>query len=105
MLKKSLIFGSAALLVTALIALTGCPTDSDSGSSSQSQGTNYVYGATTPGGVQAAVDAGIAASRTVVITDGTVINSAGVIDFKTASVRIEGRVTTTDGNGPVIINA
>jgi hypothetical protein len=110
MLKKSLIFGSAALLLTALIALTGCPTDSsDSGSSSQSQGTNYVYGATTPGGVQAAVNAGIASGRTVVITDGTVIfddnnPGIGIIDFGTASVRIAGVVTTRGAKG-LIINA
>jgi hypothetical protein len=94
MLKKSLIFGSAALFLAALITLTGCPTSVDDGSS----GTVYahrIYGtAVSPYVAQEAINRAVAAGEPIVLEDGLTL-AAGHLNFKNAQVRIEGRVSAT----------
>jgi hypothetical protein len=84
-----------ALLLTALIALTGCPTEADDDSSG-GRDPNHIFGTVNVGGVQAAVNAAELSGRTLVLTDGVTIRGAdgdNILDFKTANVRIDGKVT------------
>jgi hypothetical protein len=103
MLKKSLIFVSVALFLAALITLTGCPTTTDDGSS----GTVYahrIYGtAVSPYEVQEVIDRAIAAGEPVALEDGLTIAGPGQLNFKTAQVRIEGRVAFNGGAGVVSV--
>jgi hypothetical protein len=102
MLKKSLIFGSVALFLTALIALTGCSQATDS-SETVYRDTNYLYGTVTADDVKTAVDYAVAAGREVVFTKDLKINNggAGVIKLRTANIRVEGLVNIS-GAGLVI---
>jgi hypothetical protein len=107
MLKKSLIFGSVALLLTALIALTGCPTEADDDNGSGGLGPNHIFGTVNVGGVQAAVNAAELSGRTLVLTDGVTLfgnEPQNILDFKGATVRIDGVLTVQKGT-PVIIDA
>jgi hypothetical protein len=104
MLKKSLIFVSAVLFLAALITLTGCPTTTDDGSS----GIVYahrIYGKNvTPYEAQEAIDRAIAAGEPVVLEDGLTITT-GHLNFKTAQVRIEGRVAFLAGGVVSVVDA
>jgi hypothetical protein len=98
MLKKSLIFGSAALLLVALITLTGCPTSADDGSSTTIVYGHRIYGTNvTPYQAQEAIDNAVAAGEAVVLEHELIIRPAGHLNFKNARVRINGRVRFDDG--------
>jgi hypothetical protein len=91
MLKKSLIFGSAALVLLAL-ALTGCSqaTGSDK---TEIRAENYIYGReVTAGESQKVIDRAIATGRPVVLA-GANFTGSGVIDFKGVRIQVEGTVT------------
>jgi hypothetical protein len=92
MLKKSLIFGSVALLITALIALTGCSQATDGKTTVLRE--NYIYGDNvTAESAQKAVDSAILKGRPIILADGLIIkDSDAVVDFKDADVRVEGTV-------------
>jgi hypothetical protein len=93
MLKKSLIFGSVALFLAALITLTGCPTSVDDDGSSGTKYAHRIYGtAVTPYQAQEAIDRAVAAGEPVVLEDGLSL-AVGHLNFKTAQVRIDGSVT------------
>jgi hypothetical protein len=97
MLKKSLIFGSAALFIAALITLTGCPTSVDDSSSGAGY-THRIYGtAVSPYTAQEAINRAVNAGEAIVLEDGLTITPAGHLNFKTARVRIDGAVTFTGG--------
>jgi hypothetical protein len=102
MLKKSLIFGSAALFVAALITLTGCPTEteSESGGSSGSK-KNSLYGKMTAAQVQAVISKAKAVDETIYFEEGLEI-SDGAIDLSGARIVVNGRVETAQG---VVINS
>jgi hypothetical protein len=97
MLKKSLIFGSVALLLAALITLTGCPTSVDDGSS----GTVYahrIYGTNVdPYIAQEAIDRAVAAGEPIFLERNLTISPAGHLNFKNARVTIDGDVTFANG--------
>jgi hypothetical protein len=112
MLKKSLIFGTVALLLTALIAFTGCSqaTDSDS-SSSVTGGRNSVYGRVDVFELQEIINKAVEANEPIYLEDGLQIlgaNSATtdawveMIDFKGATIRFNGEVTA---NAKIHFNA
>jgi hypothetical protein len=102
MLKKSLIFGSVALFLAALITLMGCPTEAES----DSGGGTYkhrIYGkAVDSYAVQEIIDKAIALGEPVILEDGLTI-TGGQIDFKTATVTINGTVNGSDSG--LVINA
>jgi hypothetical protein len=107
MLKKSLIFGTVALFLAALIALTGCAqaTDSEASSGGSSKGWNSLYGTMTPFEVQQVIDKAVAQGVAVYLEDGLTIKREsssltdlpGTINFKTVAVRINGKVTVESG--------
>jgi hypothetical protein len=109
MLKKYIIFGSVALLLAALFALTGCSqaTDSDGGSVVYSE--NHLFGEADAAAVARAVESAKRTNRVVVLTNaleirGTTGGNAAqpaVADFENMPVRVEGSVTVT---GNVIVN-
>jgi hypothetical protein len=91
-MKKSLIFGLIAV-VSAGLLLAGCSqaTDSD---------TTYldkyaIYGEIGAEVLQARIDESIATGGMVVLADGLTIDdtNASVVDFKTAQVQVNGKVT------------
>jgi hypothetical protein len=98
MLKKSLIFGSVALFIAALITLTGCPTSVDD--DDDSSGTRYahrIYGWNVdPYQAQRAIDNAVAAGQPIVLEDELFI-LPGELNFKNAEVRINGRVIFNGG--------
>jgi hypothetical protein len=97
MLKKSLIFGSVALFLMALITLTGCPTSVDD-SSSGIVYAHRIYGAAvTAYQAQEAIDRAVAAGEAVVLEDGLTIVDGGQLNFKNAQVRIDGEVSFDGG--------
>ena len=69
MLKKYIIFGSVALLLAALFALTGCSqaTDSDGGSVVYSE--NHLFGEADADAVARAVASAKRTNRVVVLTN------------------------------------
>jgi hypothetical protein len=96
MLKKSLIFGSVALFVAALITLTGCPTSADDGSSTIVYG-HRIYGWNVdPYQAQLAIDNAVKAGQPVILEDNLLIQP-GELNFKNAQVRVSGSVTFTGG--------
>jgi hypothetical protein len=96
MLKKSLIFGSAVLFLTALITLTGCPTSADDGDSTIVYG-HRIYGWNVDiYQAQQAIDNAVKAGEPVVLEDGLVIQP-GELNFKNAQVRINGKITFAGG--------
>jgi hypothetical protein len=106
MLKKSLIFGSVALFLTALIALTGCSQGTDS--ETVYRADNYIYGKADAAIVQTAVDFALANGRDVVLTDQLQISQweNGIIDFKNATVRVEGVIVLKgEGTAHLVVNA
>jgi hypothetical protein len=91
MMKRSLVVGSVALFLAALITLTGCPTATD-GSSSTIVYAHRIYGsAVDPYQAQKAIDRAIAAGEPVVLEDGLTITT-GALNFKNARVLINGDV-------------
>jgi hypothetical protein len=92
MLKKSLIFGSAALFLIALIALTGCSqaTGSDK---TVTRGENHLYGEADPVVAQGVVSRAAATGRPVVLGDGLKFVGTGVVDFGSVPIQVEGTVT------------
>ncbi|MFP3089564.1 hypothetical protein LQZ21_04475 [Treponema sp. TIM-1] len=110
MLKKYMIFGSAVLLLAALLTLTGCSqaTDSDGGST-VTFGENYLYGASDADDVNIAVRAAQLGNRNVVLGEALRLNGGTPItpplspvgDFKDRPVRVEYPVTVEN----MIINA
>jgi hypothetical protein len=102
MLKKSLIFVSAALFLVALITLTGCPTSVDDDGSSGTVYAHRIYGRNVdPYTAQEAIDRAVAAGEPIVLEDnltiGEVGNPGGHLNFKNAQVRINGDVTFPNG--------
>jgi hypothetical protein len=91
MLKKSLIFGSVALFVAALITLTGCPTSADDGSSTIVYGHRIYGDAVDPYQAQLAIDNAVKAGEPVVLENGLYVQS-GELNFKNAQVRVNGTV-------------
>ena len=105
MLKKSLIFGSVALFLAALITLTGCPTDpeTDSGGSSGAY-KHSIYGTIVdPYQAQDIIDRAIAAGETVYLQHGLSLRP-GHINFKNATVVVVGTVRNA-GADPLVLNA
>ncbi|MFP3089565.1 hypothetical protein LQZ21_04480 [Treponema sp. TIM-1] len=103
MLKKSLIFGSVALFLAALITLTGCPTSADDGSTEIVYG-HRIYGqSVSPYQAQEAIDNAIKAREPVVLEHNLIIQGAGAghppatLNFKDADVRVNGKVTFPNG--------
>jgi hypothetical protein len=101
MLKKSLIFGSVALFLAALITLMGCPTEAET----DSGGGTYkhrIYGISVdPYQVQDVIDKAVAAGEPVYFENGLSLQS-GHINFKTAKVIVAGNVGSAGG---LVINA
>jgi hypothetical protein len=106
MLKKSLIFGSAALVLIALIALTGCSQATGSDKTVR-RGENYIYDNPSQETAQKAIDRAPATGRDVVLVDGIKFTGNGLIDFKEATVQVEGRVDVGDigSQDRLILNA
>ncbi|MDR2210591.1 MAG: hypothetical protein LBO65_03875 [Spirochaetaceae bacterium] len=101
MLKKSLIFGSVALFLAALITLTGCPTSADDGSTEVFYG-HRIYGKNvTPYEAQVAIDNAVAAGESVVLEhDLTIVTLPGAVNalnFKGTQVKINGAVKFIGG--------
>jgi hypothetical protein len=100
MFKKSLIFGSAALFLAALITLTGCPTSVDDGSTS-GMNAHRIYGtAVSPYQAQEAIDRAVAVGEPIVLEDRLTIvapATGGHLNFKNARVIINGAVTFDNG--------
>jgi hypothetical protein len=97
MLKKSLIFVSAALFLAALITLTGCPTSVDDSSSSGTVYAHRIYGRNVdPYVAQRAIDRAVAAGEPVVLEDGLTLDP-GDLNFRNARVLINGNVEFPDG--------
>jgi hypothetical protein len=97
MLKKSLIFGSVALFLAALITLTGCPTSVDDEGSSGTVYAHRIYGKNVdPYQAQEAIDRAVAAGEPIALEDRLTI-STGHLNFKNARVIINGEVTFTNG--------
>jgi hypothetical protein len=105
MLKKSLIFGTIALFLSALIAFTGCTQATDSDTTSSAGGRNSVYGSIDVYGLQTVIDKAVAANEPIYLEEGLVIEATApdadaawvnTINFKSVAVRINGEVTTTD---------
>jgi hypothetical protein len=112
MLKKSLIFGTVALFLTALIAFTGCTQATDSDTTSSGGGRNSVWGRVTPSELQKVIDLAILANEPVYLEDdleiaATTPGSAWVntVNFKTATVKINGKVQVLTTGAPVHFNA
>jgi hypothetical protein len=103
MLKKSLIFGSAALVLLALIALTGCSQATD-GDKTVRQAENYIYSGATPDAAQKVIDRAIATNRPVVLVDAE-FTGDGVVDFKGVPIQVEGKVTVNSASGELYVNA
>jgi hypothetical protein len=101
MLKKSLIFGSVALLITALIALTGCSQATDGKTTVFRE--NYIYGKAVPAdSAQAIIEKALTADRPIILADGLEFyDNDAVVDFKDAKVRVEGTVRI---KGNLILN-
>jgi hypothetical protein len=103
MLKKSLIFGSVALFLAALITLTGCPTSTNDGGSSTMAYAHRIYGRNVdPYQAQEAIDRAVAAGEPIVLEDRLTIDAAfstlgGHLNFKTAQVVVNGYVTFNNG--------
>jgi hypothetical protein len=98
MLKKSLIFGSAALFLAALITLTGCPTSADDDGSSGLVYAHRIYGdEVNPYQAQEAIDRAVAAGEPIVLENNLTIVPSGALNFKDARVVINGTVTFTNG--------
>jgi hypothetical protein len=97
MLKKSLIFGSVALFLAALITLTGCPTSADDDGSSGVVYAHRIYGVNVnPYQAQEAIDRAVAAGEPIVLEDRLRIER-GELNFKTAQVVINGNVEFDGG--------
>jgi hypothetical protein len=99
MLKKSLIFGTVALFLAALIAFTGCEQATDSESSSSVGGRHSVWGSVNPFELQDVIDLAIADGEPITLEDGLKIVGqtegaawVNTVDFKNANVRINGAV-------------
>jgi hypothetical protein len=105
MLKRSLFFGSAVLFLAALITLTGCPTEADDDGSGGGTSIFSIHGTIRAGELQGVVERAIAEGQTIILNPGLEIyqgvSGETAIDFKTASVRITGWVTT---KAAVVIN-
>ena len=106
LMKKSLIFGAAALFLTALITLTGCAQATDSEkTSSGGGGWNSLYGTIDAFTVQDVINKAIDQRVAIYLEDGLTITAISdlrnTIDFKTATVRINGQVAV-DSN--IVIN-
>jgi hypothetical protein len=109
MLKKSLIFGTVALFLTALVAFTGCTQATDSDTTSSGEGRNSVYGSIDVFGLQEVIDKAVAANEPIYLEDGLKITSVegitpdpddvweNTINFRTATVRINGNVGVSSG--------
>jgi hypothetical protein len=104
MLKKSLIFGSVALFLTALIALTGCSQATDS-ETTVTKYENYLYGTVDAPTVQTAINAAARDNRPVVLTDKLKIfdSGDGVVRFGNANVRVEGYVEVSANGGATLV--
>jgi hypothetical protein len=98
MIKRSLVVGSVALFLAALITLTGCPTSTDDSSSTIVYG-HRIYGTeVNPYQVQLAIDNAIKAGEPVVLENNLTIGTGdGELNFKTAQVVVNGAVTFTGG--------
>ncbi|MDR2757961.1 MAG: hypothetical protein LBB78_01110, partial [Spirochaetaceae bacterium] len=97
MLKKSLIFGSVALFLAALITLTGCPTSVDDDSSSGTVFSHRIYGRNVdPYQAQLAIDNAVKAGESVVLENGLIL-LPGELNFKGIPVRINGSVSFPGG--------
>jgi hypothetical protein len=97
MLKKSLIFGSVALFLAALITLTGCPTSADDGSSTTIVYGNRIFGVNVdPYQAQEAIDNAVKAGQRIVLEHNLIIRP-GQLNFRNAEVRINGNVTFNGG--------
>ena len=104
MLKKSLIFGSVALLLTALIALTGCSQATEGNTTVLKE--NYLYGTgVSAKSAQAAIDNAIRNGQEVIFADGLEFaDDDTTVDLKTAKVRVEGTVTLKGQNDGLVLN-
>jgi hypothetical protein len=106
MLKKSLIFGSVALFIAALITLTGCPTSTDDDSSTSLKYAHRIYGSNVdPYTAQQAIDNAVAAGEPIVLEHGLTIAGPGHLNFKNADVRINGVVWFNGGGVVSVVDA
>ncbi|MDR3360055.1 MAG: hypothetical protein LBO20_05310, partial [Bifidobacteriaceae bacterium] len=91
---QGLILGFAAALLGAAFIFTGCesPTDGSAGAA----GPVVIPAEVSPSALQAAIDSG----APIIIGD-TEVSGTGIVDFKTAGVTLNGKLSTKNGESVV----